>query len=365
MEHWLSIVIPAYRAERSIERCLHSLELIYSCAKEIIIIDDGSNDSTALAARRYKGRLGSKVIVIENKTNKGPSYSRNIGIRNASGSHVMFVDADDMVSEHICQSILEEASRYAFTGFHHYQGRDVGGNSECRLRNNGGYCSDESLLLQGDQLEKFLCRYLMEPRAYCLLEHCWAKLYDLRLIRSHEVLFDQDMEQLEDVLFNLRVLAITRKVYIVPVPAYIHILDSSDNRLSLRAGSKSRTIQDVTRCAEAVSNIVEGGIERRLVQAYRASKLTSYLIRLNRIETRESFYRILFDYKRDRLWKYSVVAADESAFLQVLLSFRLSGSLIGGYILFRKKYRQLLPKRAWAVLSGNSRTFLEWLQGSG
>ena len=92
----LSIVIPAYNAEKYITDCLDSFltnEGNYDI--EIIIVNDGSTDNTLSIAEEYSKKY--KNIKVISKANGGPSAARNLGLKEAEGEYVFFCDADDMV----------------------------------------------------------------------------------------------------------------------------------------------------------------------------------------------------------------------------------------------------------------------------
>jgi len=84
----ISIVIPAYNCEDTIEKCLDSLKKLKWENTEIIIINDGSTDQTSKILKKYK-----EIIVINTK-NKGPSNARNLGIKKAKGEFIAFTDSD-------------------------------------------------------------------------------------------------------------------------------------------------------------------------------------------------------------------------------------------------------------------------------
>lgn len=92
----LSIVIPAHNAQRTIGKCLESV--LGQCAfrdLEVVCIDDGSTDHTIAEFDRWRNR-DSRVLVIR-QANRGPGVARNVGIEQASGKYLMFLDADDML----------------------------------------------------------------------------------------------------------------------------------------------------------------------------------------------------------------------------------------------------------------------------
>jgi len=84
----ISVVIPAYNAERYIRRCLESVFTQTLKPMEVIVVDDGSADSTAVLARK----LGARVIT---KQNGGPAAARNTGINSTTGRWIAMLDADD------------------------------------------------------------------------------------------------------------------------------------------------------------------------------------------------------------------------------------------------------------------------------
>lgn len=86
----ISVVIPAYNAEKYIARAVGSVLKQTRRADEIIVIDDGSTDGTADAVRSF----GDRVRLIQ-QPNAGVSAARNAGIRAAAGNWIAFLDADD------------------------------------------------------------------------------------------------------------------------------------------------------------------------------------------------------------------------------------------------------------------------------
>ncbi|WP_405415820.1 glycosyltransferase [Maribacter sp. Asnod1-A12] len=97
----LSIIIPLYNKEKYIERCLDSLlsQGLSFLEYEIIMVDDGSIDASALAVKNYaKKNLNVNIQLIPQK-NQGPSAARNNGLLQAKGSYVYFLDADDFLTQ--------------------------------------------------------------------------------------------------------------------------------------------------------------------------------------------------------------------------------------------------------------------------
>lgn len=89
----ISVIIPAYNCENTIEKCINLIKKNKSNI-EIIVIEDASTDNTSIILEQIPG-----IKLIKNKVNKGAGASRNIGIENCKGDYICFVDSDDEVSE--------------------------------------------------------------------------------------------------------------------------------------------------------------------------------------------------------------------------------------------------------------------------
>ena len=101
----ISIIIPVYNSKNTIRKCLDSIITQELKSIEIICVDDSSTDGTPDIIKEYT-TTDKRIIYICNDTNKGVSASRNIGMDNASGKYLMFVDSDDMLAQGALQELL-------------------------------------------------------------------------------------------------------------------------------------------------------------------------------------------------------------------------------------------------------------------
>lgn len=90
-----SVIIPAYQAEKTLARCLDSVLAGLPADAEILLVNDGSTDATEEICRAYAGQ--EPRIRWFSQSNRGVSAARNLGLANAQGEYVMFVDSDDYV----------------------------------------------------------------------------------------------------------------------------------------------------------------------------------------------------------------------------------------------------------------------------
>ena len=108
MEKRISIIVAAYNVEDYLERCLESIKNQTYKNIQIIVIDDGSTDSTSEICDRY-AKEDERFLIIH-KENGGLSAARNTGLEVADGFYLAFVDGDDYIEETFCMD-LERVSR--------------------------------------------------------------------------------------------------------------------------------------------------------------------------------------------------------------------------------------------------------------
>ena len=104
----LSIVVPMYNSEKYIVNCLYSLlnQEIPNENYEIIVVNDGSTDNGEKLVKKYKEKHSNiKIITVKNG---GQSYARNIGMDNAVGEYIFFVDSDDYISYNSISKVLDK-----------------------------------------------------------------------------------------------------------------------------------------------------------------------------------------------------------------------------------------------------------------
>lgn len=88
-----SIIIPVYNSEKYLKKCIDSVLNQNFKDYEIIVINEGSQDNSQNIMDSYDKKI--KNIYIPKKNTFGPSYSRNVGVSNSTGSYILFLDSDD------------------------------------------------------------------------------------------------------------------------------------------------------------------------------------------------------------------------------------------------------------------------------
>lgn len=100
----VSVIVPVYNVERYLERCVKSLINQTLREIEIILIDDGSTDSSGNMCDQYAGE--DVRIRVFHQENQGQGIARNLGIRKAQGKYVCFLDSDDYLENNACQELF-------------------------------------------------------------------------------------------------------------------------------------------------------------------------------------------------------------------------------------------------------------------
>ena len=122
----ISIIVPVYNVEKYIRKCVDSIIAQTFSDIEIILVDDGSTDSSGIICDEYSS-IDSRIRVIHKK-NGGLSSARNTGIEEATGDYLGFIDSDDYISsdmfEVLYRNMLEEQADLSICGiFQCYEGK--------------------------------------------------------------------------------------------------------------------------------------------------------------------------------------------------------------------------------------------------
>lgn len=196
----ISVVIPAYNAEETIERALESVLNQTHRDLEAIVVDDGSNDGTTDIVEFY-ARRDSRVRLLR-KEHAGPSAARNAGIDAATREWLAFLDADDEYTLDAFETVLESID-----------GRDVG-LAIFSIHTIRAYIyawpaplaklEDRFFAGNGERADSFMREYVSKKRLL-VYSQC-NKLYRRSVIEAHRIRFPAQLSFGEDRLFNYKYL---------------------------------------------------------------------------------------------------------------------------------------------------------------
>lgn len=114
MMYKVSVIVPVYRVEQQLLRCLESLRMQTLQGIEVLLVDDHGGDNSMSIARQYIviHQLESAWNLLQTPQNSGPGMARNVGIAAAQGEYVAFCDADDWVEPTMYETLYLQAQEH-------------------------------------------------------------------------------------------------------------------------------------------------------------------------------------------------------------------------------------------------------------
>lgn len=227
----VSVIIPIYKVEKYLSRCLDSVVNQTLEDIEIVLVDDGSPDSCPEICDRY-AKKDSRIKVIHKK-NEGLGYARNSGMLIATGEYIAFLDSDDYVSKDMYEKVYSELKRTdadcCVTGY--VVKKDSG--DEIHKENPLGTAVYES----DDIITKVLAGMLGskpdQARDTDVGMSVWKCVYRKELLQDKGILFPSERELIsEDIIFQIRVLPQVKRVCTLSEGMYYYCENSNSQSLT-------------------------------------------------------------------------------------------------------------------------------------
>lgn len=197
----LSIIIPVYNSEKYLSQCLDSILKQEDFMYEIILIDDGSTDSSLEIMREY-ARSHKKIKTVT-QSNRGVSAARNIGIDMALGDYIAFVDSDDCLYPDSLGTRMSDAQKCDLL-ISSYVLIDEEGNEDI------SFVSPKSETPVWSKDELYIELFQNVKLGY--QGYIWNKVFKTEIIKNHQIRFDESILYNEDRLFVLQYLAYCKSV---------------------------------------------------------------------------------------------------------------------------------------------------------
>ena len=273
----LSIIIPVFNGAKYIKKCIDSFLIdneVQNDCYEIIIVDDGSNDSTVDICYNLK-KEHSFIKILRNKKS-GVSSARNLGISIAKGEYIAFCDADDFVVKGYIATIINLLNKY--------QGVDllIYGYSSLTEQN---VSTNILHAFKFDNVELFKS-IMCDDRIGGFV---WNKIYKKKIIS--EIRFCEDMDICEDLFFNIEILMKEHDLNIVyfaeSLYFYMTNIDSSSRNVRNLFDQNDNLKYSVA--FNKVKNLVPQSLHRYVNSRIFSSALNVYLMNVvqNRLTKRQ------------------------------------------------------------------------------
>lgn len=219
MNRLVSVIIPVYNTEKYLDSCVESILHQTHQNLEIILVDDGSTDNSATVCDRF-AQIDDRIKVIH-KENEGLGYTRNCGLKYATGDYVSFLDSDDTLEENTYEYCIREMEKYQADAC--YFGRKT-------FTESGEYTVNlnipEKLVYQGNEVSKEFSKHYIgwfqnEQTAPYIKESSCCALYCRDIIERNHLQFPSERECLsEDAFFNMDICRNAHTIIIIPKDFY-------------------------------------------------------------------------------------------------------------------------------------------------
>ena len=233
----ISIIVPVYNAEKYLDRCIQSILAQTYTDFELLLINDGSTDSSGATCDKY-AEQDSRVRVFH-KENGGVSSARNMGLDNAVGEWITFIDSDDWVSPYYLSNLISHIGDNIDLVFsyakHYYQdGRIVAENYPQRI-----VTEDISPLFIKNALS-----WHTSP---------WSKLYKSSL--CSQIRFPKNVHLGEDLIFLYQYILISQSIFVSSDTDYFYNVDNIGG-LTKRVNSVDSELASYREVVSILDNLI-------------------------------------------------------------------------------------------------------------
>lgn len=200
----ISVIVPVYNTERYLRRCIDSILAQTFTDFELLLIDDGSTDASPAICDEYAQR--DPRVRVFHKPNGGVSSARNLGLDNAIGEWISFVDADDWVDDVYFATLLKDAtdtSDIIISNFIEI--------SDAHTTNNEFKCNNLSKV---EIINKLLTSY----GGTCL----WGRIFRHSVLKNNDLRCPDGISFCEDFLLSAKAMVLSNNIIVINEPLYYY-----------------------------------------------------------------------------------------------------------------------------------------------
>lgn len=217
----VSVIVPVYNSEKYISKCIESILNQTYRDFELLIINDGSIDSSEKIIETYM--IKDNRIKYFKQKNAGPSSARNIGIENSKGEFILFIDSDDTIDEGYIEKLLTAMVNnnmdIVCCGYIDYSIYGIFKLNDFWMKKN---------ILSKEEFTECICKGVGGT--------LWGKIFSRKIIMDNSIRMNPKIYMREDLLFVLEYSKYCEKIYIIPEYLYKY------NRMNDASISKNNDI---------------------------------------------------------------------------------------------------------------------------
>lgn len=276
----VSVIVPAYNAEKTLEKCVISILNQTYHDLEIIIVDDGSTDGTLEVARHLQS--SDKRIQSVHKENGGVSSARNFGMKYAQGDYIAFVDSDDWLKTEMIEKLMLGSCADVVVCFIEQK------MYKCDLKQK----SEVEFFDLNGIAEKFDLLYIAN-----FFNSVCGKIYKREVING--VAFEDKVRCGEDLLFNFQVFALAKRIAIVNYAGYVYVNNvySATHRFNVEDFEQQKKLRDAA--VEFERKVLRDGRKSPTIDTAYLRNTTDIIANLVTFETNDNTKKYLQEYLQD------------------------------------------------------------------
>ncbi len=261
MENKVSIIVPVYNCEGSIERCLRSILTQTYQDIEVIAVDDGSKDKSGKICDKL-AKEDDRLIVIHQE-NSGVSKTRNKALKLATGKYIQFVDSDDYLADYATKSLVDAANK---------NGADLVIADFYRVIKNRISTKGKIKSKKVFSLQEYADHMIKDPADF-YYGVLWNKLYKRSIIEKYHLSMLEDINWCEDFLFNLEYVKYCKVFFAIQIPIYYYFKNEnslSNNKMTAEkvVAMKHQTFDEFNKFYQQVLSEEEYQSYRPLIYRY-------------------------------------------------------------------------------------------------
>ena len=263
----VSVIVPVYNTEKYLRKCLDSILGQSYQNLEIILVDDGSTDKSGDIIDEYQKKDGRVVTI--HKKNGGQSSARNLGIKNASGEFIGFVDSDDEVDVDFVKELLFDKTEAILKMSNMLR-------CDSKIQKSNTIYSNKDRSFNSSR-ENILKALIEDGKLYPVVN----KLFSSEIIKFKELRFNEGLNFAEDLDFVLRYLSGEEKrIIFTKKPLYVYNFKTESSTMKKVSANKNnwkRSFEDLKSWAGKNLSLKEKSLLRLISLRWKVSCLKSKL----------------------------------------------------------------------------------------
>ena len=211
MKDLVSVIVPVYNVEQYLDKCIDSIVHQSYKKLEIILIDDGSKDSSGQLCEKWK-QMDNRIKVIH-KQNEGLGFARNTGIDAAIGDYVLYIDSDDYIDVNMIDILIKKSKETNSDTVYCGLTRVSADETETPV----SLVYDNKLFTGREIITNILLEMVgskpQDKEDTNFFMSVWHAIYSMDIIRKHNIRFPSERQVMcEDIMYHINYLRYTERV---------------------------------------------------------------------------------------------------------------------------------------------------------